>query len=242
MQKIIKSSWTKKTEEKIKNHDESVKSNWAQFKEGKLNLPESIVEHLNNFTKRDLTTRNFEIPANMKKKALSINRVEGEFSEILKSYHRLQDKNNNSSNTESLVKNQNPRKNALLQDTHYHSKYNNNNIVTLPVLEKQIELKAVQGKQLNKDDQIILAKLKSESPDEVNATNEHPIVNLDTVKLKTTEQVAITKTVKDYAHLKYPEKIIIPKDKVKRGYTYKLNDCYYDYDGLFLYRVPGMEK
>lgn len=40
----------------------------------------------------------------------------------------------------------------------------------------------------------------------------------------------------------YPERIRIPKSLYKPGSTYKLNDCYYDDDGEFLYRVPGMYK
>lgn len=38
----------------------------------------------------------------------------------------------------------------------------------------------------------------------------------------------------------YPEKITIPEDKRVEGKIYKVNDCYYDEKGRFLYRVPGM--
>jgi len=44
---------------------------------------------------------------------------------------------------------------------------------------------------------------------------------------------------KDY---EYPEKIEIPKEKRGSGMTFRVSDCFYDDDGQFLYRVPGMVK
>ena len=38
----------------------------------------------------------------------------------------------------------------------------------------------------------------------------------------------------------YPNKIEIPKDKYVKGCLYKVKDCFYDDDGMFLYRVPGL--
>ncbi|KAL0270768.1 UNVERIFIED_CONTAM: hypothetical protein PYX00_008066 [Menopon gallinae] len=40
----------------------------------------------------------------------------------------------------------------------------------------------------------------------------------------------------------YPEKITIPKEQRIKGKTYRVKDCYYDDDGTFLYRVPGMAR
>lgn len=39
----------------------------------------------------------------------------------------------------------------------------------------------------------------------------------------------------------YPETITIPKNKYQKGKLYQLRDCYYDHDGEFLYRVPGLK-
>lgn len=39
----------------------------------------------------------------------------------------------------------------------------------------------------------------------------------------------------------YRERIYIPRKLYKRGATYKVRDCFYDDDGDFLYRVPGLE-
>jgi len=40
----------------------------------------------------------------------------------------------------------------------------------------------------------------------------------------------------------YPLAIRIPKKVWKEGYTYRVNDCFYDDNGDFLYRVPGLIK
>ncbi|XP_076167117.1 uncharacterized protein LOC143146580 [Ptiloglossa arizonensis] len=41
---------------------------------------------------------------------------------------------------------------------------------------------------------------------------------------------------------KYTERIKIPKNVFKEGMTYRINDCYYDDDGEFLYRIPGVRN
>jgi len=38
-----------------------------------------------------------------------------------------------------------------------------------------------------------------------------------------------------------PERIRVPANKWQKGCTFKIGDCYYDDDGVFLYRVPGMK-
>jgi len=40
----------------------------------------------------------------------------------------------------------------------------------------------------------------------------------------------------------YPLAIRIPKSVWKEGYVYRVNDCFYDDNGDFLYRVPGLIK
>lgn len=38
-----------------------------------------------------------------------------------------------------------------------------------------------------------------------------------------------------------PERIRVPVNQWQKGCTFKIGDCYYDDDGGFLYRVPGMK-
>lgn len=39
-----------------------------------------------------------------------------------------------------------------------------------------------------------------------------------------------------------PDRIKIPKEEWKKGSLYKVNDCFYDDKGQFLYRVPGLKS
>lgn len=41
--------------------------------------------------------------------------------------------------------------------------------------------------------------------------------------------------------MEYKERVYIPRKVYKRGATYKISDCFYDDDGEFLYRVPGLD-
>lgn len=43
------------------------------------------------------------------------------------------------------------------------------------------------------------------------------------------------------ADFNYTKHIKIPKNVYKKGMTYRVRDCYYDCDGEFLYRVPGLK-
>lgn len=53
-----------------------------------------------------------------------------------------------------------------------------------------------------------------------------------TVSMKKNDDSLTTSEIRD--------RVVIPKRLFKKGATYKLYDCFYDDDGEFLYRVPGM--
>lgn len=53
---IAKSKWMKSNANKIVKHDETVERNWSEFRSGKLELPDDLVEHLNKFTSRQSNT------------------------------------------------------------------------------------------------------------------------------------------------------------------------------------------
>nr|XP_022919458.1 uncharacterized protein LOC111428249 [Onthophagus taurus] len=242
IKKIVKSSWSKTNPNKIKNHDLSVEKNWDLFKEGKLDLPSELKEHLNKFTSRKMN--HFELSAEKKP---VIKKIDGEFSEILKSYDRLKNKNKenfecNESEKIQLKKTKKLGGNTMLINSgdleNDKIMKKDNKLVTLSELKNRIGKKSEMGNDLSMEDQLLLRenKIELENVKEIGSI-------VDISELKNTNYLSTqVKSKKDFKHLEYPEKIIIPKDKFKKGYTYKLNDCFYDCDGLFLYRVPGMEK
>lgn len=59
-------------------------------------------------------------------------------------------------------------------------------------------------------------------------------------KYETTDVQSTEAELKNLSMPAIQDQIRIPKALYRRGATYKLRDCYYDDDGEFLYRVPGM--
>ncbi|KAF2900049.1 hypothetical protein ILUMI_06133 [Ignelater luminosus] len=252
--KITKAAWTKDSEHKIHKHDESVKNNWKMFKEGKLEaLPSHLVEHLQKFTNRELSSKPFEIPSEFKstttKSLIAPNiKIGTEFSEIISSYKRLKNKGDNDKIKDDFnFTNKNSKvQKAPKTDTYVLNDKTriNRRHTTLSSFKEKIEKLDREGKALV-EEKIILDALKEEKLTENTERSIQPVVQVDQLDKypSSKNSTVITKFDENRKQLMdYPEKIIIPKNKFKRGYTYKLNDCYYDDDGEFLYRVPGMYK
>lgn len=114
--------------------------------------------------------------------------------------------------------------------------------VTLPHLQRKLERDASMGKNIDEGDKLMLKEISNKKDDsdvvELNSLQrEMAIIE----KKHQPSQIQVSKTPKqDYSFLEYPLKIRIPDKVRKKGGLYKLNDCYYNGDGYFLYRVPGM--
>lgn len=220
------------------NHDNSVKRNWEMFKKEQLDLPVVLTNHLQKFTSRNYNQciNNIVLPSiEIKPK---VQGVHGEFSEIIKSYERLKTKHTGEEERSETKQEVNTKKPA--KEMYLISNVTQNNHTTLDSLKTSLRTNASLGEEITEDDKILLRPTDDTSI----ITNEIPknsIIDLKDVS-KTTYLSTSSNSVKDDKHLIYPERITIPKDKLRDGCTYKLYDCYYDSDGLFLYRVPGMEK
>lgn len=247
--KVVRGKWTKKNQAKIAAHDRVVIEHWSDFKHGKLNnLPEELKEHLQKFTNRSLNLTPFEVAHEKKIVQNNETKKPGEFSEIIESYQRLQSKNDNTrlidSIQEDTMNNIENRSNEVDTLRRPHDNVDRR-LVTFSELKQNVEKDISRGKNVSIQEQLIVKETQSLKtpefnttvllkPEEISNIMEHRHeVNRDQVGL-------VQKTTRDVLHLRYPEKISIPKKHYKKGYTYKLNDCYYDCDGEFLYRVPGM--
>lgn len=211
--------------DKQKNHDKSVEKNWNLFKAGKLAevLSPELKSHLVKFSTRkrnlDYDFREYqEVVTKMEKPKFS------EFSSIINSYEELKNKTIPPKSIEHKEENINDS-----STTPYGIKH-----VTLKLLQstQNVEKKPVEKPQVKDVSDIALKKLfhgdKNTVKNKLNVSNSSSLVVNNKCGTKETDIMS------------YPEKIIIPKDKHRKGSTYKINDCYYDDDGEFLYRVPGM--
>lgn len=199
-------------------------SNWKAFREGNCEgLCKEIVEHLNKFANRSFNFNSFQPKSSATTENINESRVSGEFSKIIESYeNRKKNKQKMIGNgTDSNDEDRNQYK--PLRDTYLTTKpanFVNRNNITLS------ELNQIEGNEYVKSTDEVSLEKRTQS-------------DIKVKKYKATE-VAISKTNTDYSHLIYPERIKIPKHKHRKDCLYKLNDCYYDSDGEFLYRVPGM--
>lgn len=227
-QKIVKASWSKSVH-KITNHDNSVQKNWEDFKQGKLNLPQKLTDHLKKFTERDIN----KVVSTEMVQIKEENGFKGEFSEIITSFMKIKNKENK---RETISKEIDVKKKK--EDTYVlQDDYDKKDLITLEGLKEKIVDDFKMGKEIDEDDKLLLNSSTSRvelKPDDSGSY---------TIPFKYESSVALRdKKEKKYDHLIYPEVIKIPSKLRKRECVYKLNDCYYDYDGKFLYRVPGMEK
>ncbi|KRT85462.1 hypothetical protein AMK59_194, partial [Oryctes borbonicus] len=224
IKKIVKATWTKTNQLKIKNHDNSVRKNWEMLKNGQLNLPPILTKHLHKFTDRNFN----QIENKVIGEEVIVTKLEpisnGEFSEIIRSYKRL--KNKQTSNENKTQSSQNNTIKKQKKEMHLTSdNVSQTNHTTLGSLKASLRTDVTLGKEIEEDERMLLKSSNSE----VVTRNEpeHQIIDLEKVP-KTTYISTSTKSEKDNKHLIYPEKIIIPRNKLKRGCMYKLYDCYYD--------------
>lgn len=232
----MKSNWTKPTENKITNHDKSVQNNWKLFKEGKLkNLPNHVVEHLNKFTDRALNVNPFTKPASGNNVITVTKKKTTEYSDIITRYEKI--KQGKTSNDDSF-ENSPFALDANISESQ-ERKPENRRRVTLNQLQSKLVEKAEMGKEIDENEKSIITKFKTEESINNSENTKPHLIDLSQNKYNTTVQHH-KKVEKDLSHLDYPDHINIPKSILKKGCIYKLNDCYYDDDGEFLYRVPGM--
>lgn len=237
-QKILKSNWTKKNIEKIKRHDEAVCENWEKLRRGELkDLPPDLIEHLKRFTNRELKSGSYNPSLyeseTGKRIVYQAKPINTEFSDIITSYEKL--------TTKQTDQEKPPEELKLLGTNEESQPFENKRRerLTLPQLKKEIEAAVEKGKQISETEMLILNEVRTEDP-------RHEIVelkeNVTAIQQRHEKpaQVGKSKSKKDYSFLEYPLKITIPANVYKQGCTYKLNDCYYDERGMFLYRVPGM--
>ncbi|XP_066146604.1 neugrin [Euwallacea fornicatus] len=240
IQKIIKGKWTKTDQSKILNHDKSVLQNWNNYKNGNLtDLPEDLKEHLNKFSNRRLTLHSNFITS----PTISIGpKKGGEFSEIITSYQNLKHNTNDRVSIENENSEDRDKLHVTLNQT-YKTKSRSQEI-TLRELEKDVAKKAKKG-QASPEERLII---EQSGFNKVTQNNSQIIQlkpdekNLVKYRGRKSEVTLTEKKTRDVSHLIYVEKIKIPSDIYKKGYTYKMKDCFYDSDGLFLYRVPGMTQ
>lgn len=222
---MLKYPWKPATEQRIARHDASVMRNWRELKEGSVDIPEELRKHFLKFSERNLPP--------LSKSSIKIDITpEAKIGEFEKIVHRCAD----NENSKSICKYSNSNVDNEIQPKENNKKYPKR--MTLDELSGKIQKRLETGKNIDMSDQIIVNSVNdmavnkypdniSNEIDQFNDNEEHSLIEYKEDDNK--------KDVMDY-----PERIRIPKKVYKKDATYKVNDCYYDHDGKFLYRVLGM--
>ncbi|KAF9412446.1 hypothetical protein HW555_009049 [Spodoptera exigua] len=240
VKKLLKYPWKPATEERIARHDASVMRNWKELKEGSLDIPPELREHFLKFSERTIPP--------LKKESIKIDitpeRDLGEFERIVRKCAAKENKESNSKSSSSngplAIQSSDTKTNSKAKQPKIDDKF-----ITLDELTAKIKKSLDTGDNVDIKDSIILSSTES-TPSPLDKLPEKEVyqeLELFHDKYPDSGIVEFRSEVEDPKEImNYPERIRIPKKAYKKGATYKVNDCYYDHDGRFLYRVLGMSQ
>lgn len=225
VQKVLRSKWRPQSVERIRSHDVGVMKNWTLLRKGNCaNVPPELLHHLQKFAQRhrqDLQQLKPEQwPTRMEPPTPQIN----EFRALLGNGSS----NNHKQLTSGSLAGNGPEKpaepSALEEETYLLDK------VKDKIKMRLQELKALQ----------LVPELKQEVEKALPSPGGTGVLPSFTQKFERTEIVVSVADQRKYEMTKVKERIVIPRKLYRPGATYRVEDAYYDDDGEFLYRVPGM--
>lgn len=239
--KIVRSRWVPRNEAKIRKHDEAVRQAWLSFDEGNVgDIDPELKEHLKKFSGRTLQTNVFRSKVTSVVSAPNESTPREDFVKILTSCKKHKQRNAvQPEDTDSIGLSEIP---TSQDDTFLLGKVKR----TKPLMFRELDV-AVDNSPSAKNEkrsihnpfvnprQSIEDESSERPPSHLTLTAQDfvPKYEMTTTQPSESEFRKLTMVaIRDY--------IKIPKHMWKEGATYKLNDCYYDHDGEFLYRVPGM--
>lgn len=119
--------------------------------------------------------------------------------------------------------------------------YSRQNCVTLEKYRERVLKEIKKGREKSADAKLMVSKHSKcehvpEAIQDANSDITSEVVKSHSAGLNPTVTEMSSDIGKDP-----PGRIRVPAEKWKKGYTFKIEDCYYDDDGTFLYRVPGMK-
>lgn len=216
--------------------------NWKELKEDTLSgVSPEMKDHIMKFSKRTIPPRQQKAIADTKELspgAMGFN----EFKNIVTKYEKAEKQHfrlpaaNSEEQLLQIEDSSEPKDNSVIRKQLLHDTAP----ITLDGLRSKISASAEKNVEISTDDQSIIMPAKEIMS--LHNSNEEIQTESNTYIQKVNPNMPIQKiTEAELVGTSYPERIRIPKKAYQRGVTYKVNDCYYDDDGRFLYRVPGLE-
>lgn len=222
--KIIKAKWQFRDAAQVHKHDQKVQENWNALKEGTVpGIDEKLRKHLMQFAGREITP--IDTPEIPKPNLLEL--PKGEFSNIITSCKNI---------TAPVPAIGDREHRSRMDHKIPQVKYGSNTMV----IEK-INNHTPMTIELFRDSSGMLQPENSQpttSPATVSTA--HTALGSRTAKVEMTPVPSQFDANKK--RFQITERITIPRKLQRPGATYKVDDSYFDDDGEFLYRVPGMSK
>ncbi|CAK1542171.1 unnamed protein product [Leptosia nina] len=227
VKKLLKFPWKPASEQRIARHDASAMRNWKELREGSLNIPEDLRQHFLKFSERTIPP----IQKSSIKVDLSQEERIGEFERIIRRCASKDDNTEKDSVSDNTMDNE--------TNINIEKPKIDKSKMTLEELASKIKSRMEDGQNIEMSDQLIINSVSNVSQPKPKEDN---IKLLDQIKEQTdlAEFKADDNKIEAVSGNNYPERIRIPKKAYKKNATYKVNDCYYDHDGKFLYRVIGL--
>lgn len=235
IKKILKGNWQPRNEKRIVKHDEKVRLNWQSFVNGEMNdMDPRFSEHLRKFSTRNLNQK-VDYGSVMKKEMPKPKSTE--FLSIITSCKKYKEEPKQIPSDDSLQE-----KNQLTErpkkGTSQSERKDSQKLYAFKPSNSDTETAVSSNAAIVFDNPSGTGTKKSIAHNEESLTvNPFAISKYDNNEVQLDQQDMKQLSVASIRH-----HIEIPAKLFKEGATYRLDDCYYDDDGEFLYRVPGMTK
>lgn len=231
--KIIKAKWIPRDANRVQRHDETVRENWELFKSERIkNIDGGFADHLNKFVHRNF--QEVQKPKVENKRLYEIRQhvpEDGEFSRIItscKKYAKVSEQTD--------VKRIGEGEGASDEIPEIHAKAPNQDMF---VMKGVSDRHPKTLRQVKRELGVSTAAEDSDESDTSSVFSSRD--NLIDVKKYKSELISFdASNAPSSMQPDIRESIQIPRKLYKKGATYQLDDCFYDDDGEFLYRVPGM--
>lgn len=230
IRKILKAKWQPSDSKRVAKHDEKVRSNWKSFVNGEFKeMDQRLSEHLKKFSKRNLKARvNYD---SMLKKEMP-QPQSTEFVGIISSCKKYvtEPKQISSESNGSVAQLQLPSEAYATPKSSGPVKF-----YTFKPTTSSESLSVSTGAETIFNNPFRTGTKPQPDSNKQNST-------LSVTKFENNEVQLHESDLKKLSIPSIRHHIDIPVKLFRKGATYRLADCYYDDDGEFLYRVPGMTR
>ncbi|KAF6215194.1 hypothetical protein GE061_009946 [Apolygus lucorum] len=239
IKKIVKSQWKLKDSISIEKHDKRVLANWKMFQEKKLELPNHISSHLSKFTGRDrslptkVSTEVMLEESEPKVKMISSTK-KSEFADIIRNYGR-KDGHSTSETQEKSGSNWAPTRPGETYVLNIQDKKVKKSSPHLTLSQMKMSGKISPSESTLQHQPPTEGVTSGQETKKATSGVINPSDFSSVHRWSSTDSSSVKQT--DEPPDEIPMKIVIPKNKWKKGTVYRVNNCFYADDGEFLYKI-----